>query len=355
MPPKLDPQVKALFEEFTANDCQFESVTKWRNTLKGGTYEKYCLLDLAKYCLKFNINPDELVEKRIKAMTSTDPRIRSQAEDRVLGYHKELAKTVPGVAICAYRRVKSFYRANYVALQCRDPSYVIQREQDYLASKDETRKMCELLDLEGKAYLLTLAESCGRPGAVAKLRWKDIQEELHTNKLPIKIWLRHKVKVARNAYFTFICEDAKNALRLYVEGRDLKPADKVFQTQYSGLRKKIMNAAEQIGIYVNGNGKQPFRLHTYRKRGQTILEDSGVPLNWVDRILGHVPRGAQGKTYSLPPVEKLREKYTKAMSELTIYGTSQSTQVNGVSVEQLRQVLTTLMPEKAEEIEALLG
>jgi len=194
MPKKLDPQVKALFEEFTANNCQFESVTKWRNTLKGGTYEKYCLLDLAKYCLKFNTNPDELVEKRIKAMTSTDPRIRSQAEDRILGYYKVLAKEKPGIAICLYRRIKSFYKANYVALQCRDPSYTVQREQDYLASKDETKELCELVDLETKAYLLTLAESCGRSGAVAAITWKDIKDELFSNKVPTIIWLKHKVK-----------------------------------------------------------------------------------------------------------------------------------------------------------------
>jgi len=80
-----------------------------------------------------------------------------------------------------------------------------------------------------------------------------------------------------------------------------------------------------------------------------------VPLNWVDRILGHVPRGAQGKTYSLPDEEAMREKYVNAISELQIYGTSQPTQISGVSVEQLRQVLTTLMPQKAEEIKVLLG
>jgi len=131
---------------------------------------------------------------------------------------------------------------------------------------------------------------------------------------------------------------------------------KVFSTGYSGLRKKVMNAAEKIGIYANGNGHtQSFRLHTYRKRGQTILEKAGVPLNWVDRILGHVPRGAQGKTYSLPDEEAMREKYVNAISELQIYGTSQPTQISGVSVEQLRQILTTLMPQKAEEIKALLG
>ena len=225
----INPQVKAMVEQFAEEDCRFKSVKRWRNTLRSKRYERYCLMDLAKYCIKFNIDPDELVEKRIKAMTSTDPRIRSQAEDRILGYYKVLAKEKSGVAICLYRRIKSFYKANYVALQCRDPSYTVQREQDYFASRDETKELCELVGLEAKAYLLTLAESCGRPGAVAAITWKDIKDELYDDSKPSIIWLKHKVKMARKKYFSFICQDAKEAMRLYVNGQNLKPNDKVFQ------------------------------------------------------------------------------------------------------------------------------
>lgn len=355
---KLNSQTKLLLAEFQSEACTFQSVVKWRNTLKGGNYELHCLRELARYCLNFGLSADELVAERIQAMTSTDPRIRSKAEDRILGYHKVLAKEAPGTAICMYRRIKSFYKANYTPLQSMDPGYTIQREQDYLASKEETRNMCELLDLEGKAYLLTLAESCGRSGAVADIKWRDIKDELYDENKPSIIWLTHKVKVARKKYFSFICEDAKDALKLLVKGRNLKPDDKVFPTGYSGLRKKVMNAAEYIGIYTNGNGKQSFRLHTYRKRGQTALEDAGVPLNWVDRILGHVPRGAQGKIYSLPQVEKLREKYLLAMNELTIYGFARAggTPLEGVITKmELATILQQLMPNKAEEIKVLLS
>ena len=353
----LDSQVKAMVEQFVAEGCRFESVTRWRNTLRSKRYERYCLVDLAKFCIKFNINPDELVAERIQQSKSDDPRVRSQAEDKILAHHKELVQETPGKAICAYRRVKSFYRANYVALQCRDPSYTIQWEQDYLATKEETRKMCELLDLEAKTYLLVLAECCGRSGAVAQLAWADIREELNSDKLPAKIWLKHKVKVSRKKYFTFICADAKKSLQLFMENRTgLLPTTKVFSTGYSGLRKKVMNAAEKIGIYANGNGHtQAFRLHTYRKRGQTILEKAHVPLNWVDRILGHVPRGAQAQTYSLPDVESMREEYVLAMPELTVFaGEGGKVQSNMVSKEELYQILAQLMPNKAEEIKVLL-
>jgi integrase len=352
----MENAFKTLFAEFMREDTKFESIRRWRNNLKGGKYEKCCLRYLAEFCVAYQTTPDELVKRRLAELKSDDLTVRCHAEDMVMEYYKSLVKNTSGKAINVYRKIASFYRYNFLRLQSKDPGYTVQREQDYMATKDETRKMCELLDLEGKTYLLVLAESCGRSGAVAKLRWKDIQEELHSDKVPMKIWLKHKVKMARKAYFTFVCQDAKEPLQLLVEGRNLKPDDKVFSIHYSRLRKKVMDAAEKIGIYQNGNGNtQSFRLHTYRKRGQTILEKAGVPLNWVDRILGHVPRGAQGKTYSLPDEEAMREKYAQAMSKLQTYGTSQPTQVSGITREELKEILAKLMPQKAEAITSLLG
>jgi len=352
----MENAFKTLFAEFMREDTKFESIRRWRNNLKGGKYEKLCLRYLAEFCVVYETTPDELIKRRLAELKSDDLTVRCHAEDMVMEYYKSLVKNTSGKAINVYRKIASFYRYNFLRLQTKDPGYTVQREQDYMATKDETRKMCELLDLEGKTYLLVLAESCGRSGAVAKLRWKDIQEELHSDKVPMKIWLKHKVKMARKSYCTFICKDAKEALQLLMKGRKkFNPEAKVFQTGYSGLRKKVMDSAEKLGFYQNGNGDQPFRLHTYRKRGQTVLEKAHVPLNWVDRILGHVPRGAQAATYSLPDVEALREEYAKAMPQLIIYEASQSTKVEGITKEELKQILTVLLPNKTKEIQKLLS
>lgn len=171
----------------------------------------------------------------------------------------------------------------------------------------------------------------------------------------MKIYLKHKVKTARKKYFTFICKDAKESLQLLVQDRNLNANDKVFSTTYSGLRKRIMKVAERIRIYQNGKGKQSFRLHTYRKWGQTTLEKAGVPLNWVDRILRHIPRGAQGATYSLPDVESMRTEYTKAMSNLEIYETYATKTITSISEERLKDILIKLFPNKAEEIQQLIS
>lgn len=83
--------------------------------------------------------------------------------------------------------------------------------------------------------------------------------------------------------------------------------------------KIISELAIKIGINSKGKGLKPFRAHNLRKMAQTVMEDAGIPLNWVDRILGHKPRGSQGAAYSLPTKEKLSEKYAIAMEALQIY------------------------------------
>jgi hypothetical protein len=69
-----------------------------------------------------------------------------------------------------------------------------------------------------------------------------------------------------------------------------------------------------------------------------------VLLNWVDRILAHKPRGSQTDAYSLPPKEKLAEKYRLAMPALRIYGaeTNQSDDI-------------TALKEKVAKLEALVS
>jgi hypothetical protein len=135
--------LEEYLEEFWKPYTKIASVNHWKNSFKSERYENSCLKFLVKFCREFNMSPDELVQTRIEELRSGDQLVRATAEDRILAYHKKLSKETPGIAIM-FRKMKSFYRANYVPLDTR-------------------------------VYLLTLAESCGRLGAVADLRWKDIK------------------------------------------------------------------------------------------------------------------------------------------------------------------------------------
>ena len=337
-------------EEFRKPYTKFASVNRWKNTFKAKSYENLCLKSLAKFCQEFNMNPDELIQSRIEELKSSNQLVRARAEDRLVAYYKKLSKETLGMAINVFRRIKSFYRANYVMLQCRDPGYQIQRDFDYIPTREEIRKMCEIVPLDTRVYLVTLAECCGRPGAVANIRWKDIKHEITTSLVPCQIWLTHKVHLARRKYFSFICADAVQLWKVYLETFQKLTDEMRLLKGYSAFNRDIMDAAVQIGIAEKNKKLQPFKIHNIRKRGQTILEACHIPLNWVDRLLGHVPRGAQGQTYSLPPVEKLRAEYTKAMAELTIYETPASLVVNDVAQKITDQRIRRIVREAFKEI-----
>jgi integrase len=204
-------------EEFRKAHTKFSSVNRWKNTLKVKRYEDACLKALAQFCQECSMNPDELIQSRLEELKSSDFLIRAKAEDRLLAYHKELSRETPGEAINVFRKMKSFYRANYVTLQCRDPGYQIQRDFDYIPTREEIRKMCEIVPLETRVYLVTLAECCGRPGAVADIRWKDIKHDITTSLIPCQILLPHKVCLARRKYVSFIGADAVRLWRVYLE------------------------------------------------------------------------------------------------------------------------------------------
>ena len=93
---------------------------------------------------------------------------------------------------------------------------------------------------------------------------------------------------------------------------------------------------------------------------QTILEAAHVPLNWVDYMLGHVPRGAQAQAYSRPTEQQLYNAYLQALPRLEVYGHhKQSPALPSVEMQRmlaLEQIKRTfnLSPEKLEQIRNLL-
>jgi len=360
--PNNQQKFEALLKELQNPNTKYASIQRWKNNLKDGRYEELCLTYLARFCAEYNTNPDKLIQSRIEELKSSNPLIRGKAEDRLMAYYKKLAKTKPGTAINAYRKICSFYHYNYVRLQTKDPGYVIQREEDYLPSREEIRKMADLVGLDTRVYLVTLAESCARSGALANITCKDIRREIETNIVPCQVWLTHKVKFARKKYFSFICADAVQLWKTYLETfPKLTDETRMFK-HYSSIRKEIVKAAKKIGI-ARGKGLEAFRLHCLRKRGQTLLEKCHVPLNWVDRILGHVPRGAQGGVYSLPDVKVLRAEYSKAMFQLQIYNVptrliqndvAQQQTLRQIEREELQKLLQQASPREQIQIQGLL-
>jgi len=311
----------------------FESVQRWLNGLRNPTTKRNYVLALFLYCRENQMTPDQLIKE--KEASLRNPNLRGVSEDRLNLWHRKKERTAPGRAICTFKAIKSFFKANYVPVGAKTPIYVPQREQTCLPTKDKIRSMCEIApSLEVKTIILFLAESGQRIGTLTDLRLRYIKEGLANYKqgepfifnIPQKRNKYGKLIRSKRIYgmWGFACDDAVEALKLLIKTKNITDDDqKLFPLESQRYSKIISALAAQIGINPEGKGLKPFRAHNLRKMAQTTMEDSGIPLNWVDRILGHKPRGSQGDTYSLPPKEKLAEKYKLAMRELQIYKTIQ--------------------------------
>lgn len=326
-----------------------EAVERWLTKLRTEHYALKCLRNgLKVHCEKTGRTPTQLLEDRIEELQGKDPRIRGKAEDTVLRIYREIAENTPGTAINYFRKMKSFYKHNYCPLGCTDPGYVVKKavmDRRVLEklSRERIREVCERAPLEVRLAILIAAESGGRIGAIMDLTYEDVKDDLESNVIPAVIWLGHKIRLTVAKYPTFICRDAVELLEIVLKQKGkLKNTTPIFCTSKYTVQSFLSNL--NSGVHA----------HLFRKRFQTILEDSGIPLNWVDRLLGHIPRGAQGATYSIPPVHKLREQYSRAVGKLRIYGSSE--QANSMLADALAKVLTYYLKHEisAEEIAEIL-
>ena len=327
-----------------------DAVRRWLTKLRTERYALNCLRrGLRVHCKETGKTPTQLIEERVEQLQSKDPRMRGEAEDTVLRIYRKIAERVPGTAINYFRKMKSFYKHNYCPLGCTDPGYTVQsaaRDQRVLEklTKQRIREICERATLESRLVILIAAESGGRIGAITDLTYGDIKDDLQSDVIPATIWLKHKIRLAVTKYPSFICGDAAKLLRMVLKQIDkLEDDTPIFSVSKHTIQEFLCNFTSGI------------HAHLFRKRFQTILEDCGVPLNWVDRLLGHVPRGAQGATYSVPPIAKLRRQYSRAISKLEIYRSSEST-YNGKQKKYLSKCFAKILgvylrqPIKEQEI-----
>lgn len=273
------------------------------------------------YCQENEISPTGLILEKAKSIENSN--LRGLAEDRLVQWHRKKEQTVPGTAVQTFKTVRSFFKANYLPLGCKIPSYINQRETEYIPNRKEVKAMCELTDLEIEVFLLIAAESGRRDGTIVDLRVKhfDFASNPTCFTIPQKRNQYDKIVKSKRVYgkFGFICSDATEKLQLLIKTKNLKPEDKIFPMEASTYSKKIGDLGTQIGINPqDGKGLKPFHTHCLRKMAQTVMEEF-IPLNWVDRILGHKPRGSQASAYSMPPKHKLSAKYVLAMPALRIY------------------------------------
>jgi len=123
---------------------------------------------------------------------------------------------------------------------------------------------------------------------------------------------------------TFIGRDAVEAIKNYLDWQKRVKHEELTDDSFLFTRLDAVGqpADEQTVIRVVGDacergGTEHFSPHDFRRTFQTNLEASGVPANWVKKLMGHKLAGEENP-YSIPKIEQLREAYARAESKLTV-------------------------------------
>lgn len=145
--------------------------------------------------------------------------------------------------------------------------------------KDEVREILQHSDVRNRAAYMVLYESGMRPDTLRKLRWRHIEEEFLSHRVPMKIELPQDIlKCHVSERWAFIGEDGVNALKTYLTTRlPLEGNDYLFEKEktqgrqlgVAALSQAFNRTVKKLGLAepVGPEGKKPkeIRLYCLRK------------------------------------------------------------------------------------------
>lgn len=356
---KLDKvlKTKVSLHEIVKFRTSFPSVQRWFEKLEensalplsnDSSTVRHYLGYLIKFCRWLGKSPDEIIKERLNDKKSDDVDI-IERYDRLVrlfsrGYKKR-GKAVAGRESTV--ALKSFFAKNSVPLSVKSPRKIVEKERSRLTI-EEIKQLLRFCDIREKAIILLELQTGARPKSFLLMKYGDIKMDFESGKLPIKVSFSiFDVKGQYAPYTTFFGKDAYQALKDYLKLRELKgekitdqsPLIRKVNTYapetYAGLAKvckKLTNLAQKLGI------NKKITPVTFRRTFQTIMEQH-MPVNWVDRLMGHVRfRGIQGEAYSQPTMEELSEAYKRAEPYISVSDTNSSTNIGGEVLNVLAKI-----------------
>ncbi|MBM3898117.1 MAG: site-specific integrase [Thaumarchaeota archaeon] len=289
-----------------------------RNTVRNSLYGLY------RYEKALGKNPDQLIEERSREVLSKNVKVRFKAEDNLKAFANN---TKGGDSLAAW--VKSFYKANHLPLEVSIQREPPKREIEKIPTNEELFKLCTIAKEALRPLLYFLIESGARIGSVLQLKYGHIRADYEANNIPCMVRFPARITKGNIPYVAFIGKDTVNSIRDYFKQRQ-SLGEKIANDSFLFITKngktlaptttmtRIAKLGFKVGLNAKAKGLKEFHAHILRKRAQTILEGSGIPLNWVDYLLGHVPRGSSAGAYSRPTEDQLRDSYKIALPKLAI-------------------------------------
>ncbi len=170
----------------------------------------------------------------------------------------------------------------------------------------EVQKLIEVADLREKAMISMLVTGGFRISTLLKLKYRHVKKDLEAGILPVHIHVEAEITKGKYAdYDTFINEEAVKYLRLYLEQRkrgtkkippeeieDESPLFRTYQRQvrplsYKGASEAFSNVRRRALLDSKGQRFYEIRIHSLRKFFRTQLTALGVPVDYIEYMMGH--------------------------------------------------------------------
>ena len=242
--------------------------------------------------------------------------------------------------------LRAFFRANgYKGPRALElETYHVPRRfrtrPEYVPAKLETYRMADCAgSLRDRAMVLLLYTSGLRNSTMRALLVGDIMDELEEGlpiiRIPVYVEMKQWIPSACKGgivYYSFIAEEASQALRLYLADRKLRYGsiernEPLFISEFNKLTPEqrrmkfltsrevqidVKNAARSAGI-ARWEGVHP---HALRKGFETLLhsqliDGSSMDVKVQEILMGHILPGSQDTYFNLGNPEALRLLYSK--------------------------------------------
>jgi len=308
-----------------------------RKTGSKGTKRAY-LKRIYFLCIHLNMNPDEII-------TLPKHQIEEFVQTYADGYHNGTYSPayINNNVLAPLRtlfNVNGFKGGHALDIEGYYVPPRYRKTLEYVPTKYEIYSMADNTgSLKGRVIILVLYSSGLRPSTLRALLYKDVKEELAKDFYNIMIPVYPEMKLIEPAacknnipYYTFICDEATIALKLYLRERieklgTISDSEPLFASEYKLIpkieRKNKILCPRQLQDIVKTPAKRVIpQKGTYvsprslRKAFESVLHSELVEGGHLDPkvqefLIGHMLPGSQDNYFDRDKVEELRVEYSK--------------------------------------------
>jgi len=303
---------------------------------KSEASRKAYLNRLHSFCIYAKTNPDELVRLPKRA---NEKLVQNYADGYDDGNHSIRSINNAIDLLKAFFKVNGFKGARELKVESHYMPARYRKTPQYIPLKNEIYAMADsACSLRDRAIVLTLYSCGSRNSTLRALLIRDIIDELSRGLSNILIPVYPEMKLrdpcackANVSYFSFICDEAANAVRLYLRERkekygEIQSHDPLFASDYNQIDRdqrssKIMSARELqyvVKMCANRAGLTQWQYvtpHCLRKAFETVLHSELIESGRLDPkiqefFMGHILPGSED-VYFDQNVETLRAEYAK--------------------------------------------